>query len=122
MKCECGAEFTGKFCPNCGKPAQQISTEPASQSTEENQKQTTLDKMAAAADKIVILRRRLLCVVCALIFVFSFIKGNIMTAIMFGAAAVLISPYAEKKYPEKCTGFWILAVVLCFVGAALAEV
>ena len=25
MKCECGKEFTGNFCPNCGKPAMQPS-------------------------------------------------------------------------------------------------
>ena len=53
MKCECGREYEGSFCPSCGKPAsQQLSTSQGTtnQTTEgsntQNQQQVSSNQYA----------------------------------------------------------------------------
>lgn len=117
MKCECGGEFTGNFCPYCGKPVQTPSREAVTQRPEEKPRKSIWDKLAVITDK-----KTRLCAGFALGAAVYLFSGYIFTGIAFGASAFLYSPYARKKYPSKRIMFMLIAWLLFFLGLAVAGI
>jgi len=123
MKCECGNEFEGNFCPKCGKAAVQIMMEQPIQ--QEQQQQTGIlsghdavwNKLAYIASlDFKLFVGFILGALCA------FFMGYIFSGLAFAFAAVLMSPVMTKQHPQKVTRFRIIVAILFFIGLVVIGV
>ena len=120
MKCECGNDFEGNFCPKCGRAAVQIMME---QPIQEQQtgilpgNDAVWDKLAYIASlDFKLFVGFILGALCA------FIMGYVFSGLLFAFAAVLLSPVMTKRYPQKVTRFRIIVAILFFIGLVVIGV
>lgn len=128
MKCECGNEFEGNFCPVCGRPAAATTVQtqaPTQQPIQQSVQQPaangdgTKSSWLSKLEYFLNLRFRL-CAGCVVSAVFALFTGYIFTALAFGAAAVFVSPKWNEKHPTKRKKYIILTVVLLVTGLVFA--
>ena len=113
MKCECGTEFEGNFCPSCGRPA---IDEAKPSAKPDSGKKTIWDRLEFLTDK-----RTLLSAGSVLSGLYCVFAGYWITALLFFAGAVLFSPQLRKKHPNKVWLLSIIGSVVLFLGIFAAK-
>lgn len=103
MKCECGTEFEGNFCPSCGRS---ITNE-----TNGSNKKSILDKLEFLTDKKTMLSAG--CVVSGLYCIFA---GYWFTAPLLFVGAVLFSPQMRRRHSTEVKLLSILGSLMIFMG------
>ncbi len=108
MKCECGNEFEGNFCPDCGRSANKTIKLEKENSGE---KKSFLDKLEFITDK-----RTMLSAGAVVSGIYSLSAGYWFTAPLFFIGAVLFSPQMRKRHSAEVKLLSILGSVLLFLG------
>ncbi len=122
MKCQnCGAEFSGMFCPSCGAQANNTAPETSNfipnvpTATQENppKKNSAMSILSVICDRT----NRLFAgsILCVL---FALCMGEIAGAIIFIICAVLTSPKVKVKFKNQMV-LRIVVIFLAVIAAAL---
>ena len=130
MKCKCGKEFEGNFCPNCGRPAIETNDENKEKlsSCEQIKKDkknvednivNKEDKTDKFMDKFTVIRTKGISICCGLAAIFMFYKGEIIPAILLLICGECIGGWIKlpiKKRTSTCLG--VLGLILAIIISA----
>ena len=108
MKCECGNEYEGNFCPECGRSA--VKEVKLEKQTAGDGK-SILDKLEFLTD-----RRTMLSAGTVLSGVYCIFAGYWFTAPLFFIGAVLFSPQMRRRHSAEIRLLSILGSIMLFLG------
>ena len=127
MKCTCGQEFEGKFCPNCGRKAENnTSFNDAETQFESDNNETQIDSEEKTEEsgfvngwnKIMAYRLTIGSLVSAL---FGFMLGSPGTGVLLILGGIIISPQVQAKYPKYKILLHVIFWALVLVAVLLAK-
>ncbi|MGN1111710.1 MAG: hypothetical protein ACI4RP_00765 [Acutalibacteraceae bacterium] len=129
MKCECGKEFEGNFCPVCGKRAYVDIANYSSPQKEEEPKKT--DEKNGVSDEVkdvlkcsvlmyLKFRLKFIFLGAFLVAVIAFLAGKFLSGIIFTLCGIILLPPVIKRFPKKYLWSLIAIVVGCIILGAMA--
>lgn len=97
MRCECGREYEGNFCPYCGKKTSDI----RAGSAEKNNLMKGLGLYVDARHQYNSIRFRLMYIGAFITALCGFLSGNIISGIAFLFCGILLFPPLTKKVSDR---------------------
>lgn len=127
MKCTCGQEFEGRFCPNCGKKAENnyaFNDEENQFGADNNETQTDSEQETGGSSLVngwnafMDYRLTIGSFVSAL---FGFLLGCPATGVCLILGGIIISPQMKAKFPKSKILLNIIFWALVFIAVLLAK-
>lgn len=127
MKCTCGQEFEGKFCPNCGRKAENhTSLNDAETQFESDNNETQVDSEEETEEsgfvngwnKLMDYRLTIGSFVSAF---FGFLLGCPATGILLILGGIIMTPQMKAKFPKHKILLTIVFWLIVFVALLLAK-
>lgn len=113
MRCECGREYEGNFCPYCGKKTSDIRAE----SAEKNHLMKGLGLYIDARHQYNSIRFRLMYLGAFITALCGFLSGNIISGITFTFCGILLFPPLTKNVSrEEKIILFVAAIIWFFIG------